>query len=334
MPNKTNVVYSRPFRDFGFLAPEHVQMIETVSPRIKFRDVSELVQAELKGDPAAKRQLSAILADAEIFFGFPPPPDLIARAPNLKWIQDILAGVEMFLNPAVVASPVVLTNARGIHPQVVESAMMMALTLAKKMPIFTNNKKQKIWKKETPGLLYSRTAGILGLGHIGSEIAKTAKAFGMNVIGLEIRAIKKPAGVDMMLPPEKLNDLLAQSDFTFIALPLTAQTRGLIGEKEFKMMKPSAFLINISRGLIVDEAALVRALNSRWIAGAGLDVYSTEPLPVDSPLWDLENVVLTPHVAGLADNYDEMVTRLFCNNLKRYLKGLGLLKVVDKAKGY
>ncbi|HEX7475135.1 MAG TPA: D-2-hydroxyacid dehydrogenase, partial [Dehalococcoidales bacterium] len=324
----------RPFKDFGFLAPKHVRMIEAVSPRIKLWDVSELIQAEQKGDPTAKQELDTIVGNAEIFFGFPPPRDLIARAPNLKWIQDILAGVEVFLSPAIVASPVVLTNARGIHPQVVESALMMALMLAKKMPLFTNNKNQKIWKKETPGLLSFRTAGILGLGHIGSDIAKTAKAFGMKVIGLEIRAIKKPAGVDVMLPPEKLNELLAQSDFIFIALPLTSQTRGLIGEREFKLMKPSAFLINISRGAIVDESALVQAVKSQRIAGAGLDVFTIEPLPVTSPLWNLENVILTPHVAGLADNYDEMVTRLFCSNLKRYLKGRELLKMVDKVKGY
>jgi D-2-hydroxyacid dehydrogenase (NADP+) len=316
------------------LAPEYVQMIRAVSPRIKLWDASELTQAEQKRDPEAKQQLDAILADAEIFFGFPPPPDLIVRAPNLKWIQDILAGVEMFLNPAIVGSPVVLTNARGIHPQVVESAMTMALMLAKKMTLFTNYKNQKIWKKEVPGLLSSRTAGILGLGHIGSEIAKTAKTFGMQVVAMEIRAIQKPVSVDVMLPPEKLNELLVQSDFIFIALPLTPKTRGLIGEKEFKLMKPSAFLINISRGAIVDESALVQALNSYWIAGAGLDVFTTEPLPVNSPLWGLENVVLTPHVAGLAENYDEMVTLLFCSNLKRYLKGLELLKVVDKVKGY
>ena len=279
-------------------------------------------------------QLDAILGDAEIFFGFPPPPDLIARAPNLIWIQDILAGVEVFLSPSIVASPVVLTNSRGIHPQVVESALMLAMMLAKKMPLFTNNKNQKIWKKETPGLLSSKTAGILGLGHIGSGIAKNAKAFGMKVIGLEIRAIKKPASVDVMLPPEKLNEVLVQSDFIFIALPLTPQTRGLIGEKEFKLMKPSAFLINISRGAIVDEYALLQAVNSHRIAGAGLDVFTIEPLPVTSPLWNLENVILTPHVAGLAENYDEMVTRLFCSNLKRYLKGRELLEAVDKVKGY
>jgi phosphoglycerate dehydrogenase-like enzyme len=329
-----NIIYSRPTKTFGALSPELAQMITAVSSKIRLVDVSKLVEAEMKGDLPARKELDAILSQAEIMYGFPPPPNLLVRAPGLKWIQNPLAGVEMFLKPDFIASPVILTNARGIHDQVAEIAFMLALMLAKQAPACLNNQADKRWAKFTPGILSGKTMGILGLGHIGIKLARLAKAFHMRVIVTEIKSIRKPNFVDTLLPAEKLPELLKQSDFVIVAIPLTRETTKLLNEKELKLMRPSAFLINISRGGVIDEAVMVRALKENWISGAGLDVFSSEPLDKDSPLWTLPNVILTPHVAGLREDYDILTAQLFCKNLKRYMTGKELLNVVDKIKGF
>jgi D-2-hydroxyacid dehydrogenase (NADP+) len=314
-----NIVYTRPLPAFGPLSTELTHVINGVSPRIKFWDVAELVFAERKGDISASKKLDAILANMEIMFGFPPIPRLITRAPKLKWVQSPLVGVEMFLSPDFIKSPVILTNARGIHDQVAELAIMFALMFAKSSLICTCRQREKQWQRFTPGLLHSRTMGILGLGNIGKKIARLAKAFHMKVIATEVRQMRRPAYVNTLLPAEKLSELLAQSDYVIVTVPLTYETSKLIGENELRSMKPSAYLINVARGGIVDEESLVRA---------------SEPLPVNSQLWDLSNVIITPHCAGLREDYDMLVTKLFCKNLKRYLSGKELLNVVDKIKGY
>ena len=267
-------------------------------------------------------------------YGFPPPANLLTRAPRLKWIQNPLVGVEMFLKPDFVASSVKLTNARGIHDQVAEIALMLALMLAKNVVSSLNQKEHKQWKQYVPGRLSGKTMGVIGLGHIGSQIARLGKAFHMHVIATETKTMKKPVYVDILLPPDKLPQLLEQADFLMLAIPLTRETARLISENELKFMKPSAFLINIARGGLVDEEALIKALEENWISGAGLDVYSSEPLSETSPLWSLPNVILTPHIAGLRDDYDLLTVQLFCKNLKRFLAGKELLNVVDKVKGF
>jgi D-2-hydroxyacid dehydrogenase (NADP+) len=298
------------------------------------QDVSRLVDAEGKGDLIASKALDNALSEAEIMYGFPPPPRLLDRAPLLKWIQSPLVGVEMFLKPDFIASPVILTNARGLHDQVAEMAFMLALMLAKRAPACLGNQSKRLWAQFTPGILSGKTMGILGLGHIGTRIARLAKAFHMRVIVTEIKSIPKPNYVDLLLPADKLPELLKQSDFVVVAIPLTHETTLLLGEQEFKTMKPTAFFINIARGGVVNEEALVKALNKSVIAGAGLDVFTREPLPENSPLWALPDLILTPHLAGLREDYDSLTVQLFCKNLKRFLSGKELLNVVDKIKGF
>jgi D-2-hydroxyacid dehydrogenase (NADP+) len=334
MREKVNIVYTRPLQTFGPLSSELTRMINAVSPRVRVWDVAQLVFAEGRGDVSASQKLDAILTDTEIMFGFPPLPRLLVRAPRLKWIQSPLVGVEMFLTPDFINSPVILTNARGIHDQVAELAIMFALMFAKSSLTCTLRQYQKQWRRFTPGLLHSKTLGVLGVGNIGRKVARLAKAFHMKVIATEVREMKKPGYIDVLLPASGLPELLAESDYVIVAVPLTRQTAKLIGEKELRTMKPSAYLINVARGGIIDEAILVRALKENWIAGAGLDVFASEPLPVDSQLWDLQNVIITPHCAGLRDDYDILATKLFCKNLKRYLSGKELLNVVDKIEGY
>jgi D-2-hydroxyacid dehydrogenase (NADP+) len=329
-----NIIYTRPMPNFKTLGSEFVELIQSVDPRIKFQDAAELVHAEENGDLLASRKLDAILAETEVLFGFPPPRDLMKRAPNLRWIQTPLAGVDAFLKPDIISSPVILTNARGVGIRVAETAMLFMLMLTKKTLMFDRYRKEKRWKKEVPDLLESKTVGILGLGVIGSEIAHLAKAFHMRVIAVECRQRKSTDPVDVFLTPARLSELLTRSDFVVCALPLTRDTFKMIGEAQLKMMKPTAYLINISRGAIIDEEALIQALKENRIAGAGLDVFTQEPLPPSSPLWDMPNVVLTPHIAGQRPDYDLQATILFCKNLKRYLKGQKLLNTIDKERGF
>jgi phosphoglycerate dehydrogenase-like enzyme len=197
-------------------------------------------------------------------------------------------------------------------------------------------KQKHEWRRYAPTVMRGKTVGIVGLGHIGREVARLCQAFGMKVIAP--RRSAKKAGraryVDRLLPAGQMPVLLAESDFVVICVPLTQETRKLIGEKEFKAMKPTAYIINIARGGIIDEEALVRALEEKRISGAGLDVTVPEPLPPESPLWDFDNVILSPHVSGGMDEYMERATDLFCENLGRYLAGKRLRNVIDRKKGY
>jgi len=321
---------------------ESLRQIAAVSPKIKLQDASDLwdapdmVTAERKGD-FSNKEFEALLAEAEVLYGYRFPKNVIASAPKLKWIQTMLAGVDHILDNDIVKSPVILTNMSGIHATPVsEVALEMILMFAKQASLCFHLKQEKRWQRFIPVLLRSKTVGIVGLGSIGKEVARLAKAFGMRVVATR-RSAKRVARaryVDTVLPREQLPALLSESDFVVLALPLTPETNKLIGERELRTMKSTAYLINVGRGSVVDEEALIRALDEHWIAGAGLDAFTTEPLPVESKLWDIPNVILSPHVAGRLENYSAVTTELFCQNLERYLGGKKLLNVVDKKRGY
>jgi D-2-hydroxyacid dehydrogenase (NADP+) len=314
-----------------------LRQITKISRRIKLTNVADLAYAEQKGDIGAEEQLDTILAEAEIIYGFGLPKNVIARAPKLKWVQMISAGVERFLNEELRQSSVIMTNVSGIHAiPIGEFVFGLMLMFAKQAPLCFQLKQQKQWKPFAPEILHSKTVGIVGLGSIGQEVARLAKAFGMRVLATRrsARQSKCARYVDVLLAPDQLLQLLSDSDFVVLAIPLTRETKGIIGEAQLRSMKPTAYLINIARGNVIDEEILIRALEERWIAGAGLDVFATEPLPPDSRLWKLPNVILSPHVAGVMEDYMEHATKVFCENLKRYLNGRKLLNVVDKEKGY
>lgn len=323
------------------IGEECLRQIADVSPKIELWDASDLwdapdiVTAERKGD-TTNEKFEALLAQAEVLYGYRPPQNVIARAPKLKWIQTMLAGVDHILADDIVQSPVILTNTRGIHASPVsEIALEMMLMFAKQAPLCFQAKQEKQWQRFIPDLLRSETVGIVGLGSIGKEVARLAKTFGMRVLAIdETRGVKPAKYVDTMLPTDQLRQLLAESDFVVLVLPLTPKTNKLIGEGELKTMKSTAYLINVGRGRTVDEEALIRALDEHWIAGAGLDAFTAEPLPPESRLWDLPNVIISPHVAGRISNYNALATELFCKNLRRYLSGKKLLNVVSKRKGY
>ena len=320
------------------LDEECIRQITTVSPKINLRDVSDFADAEKRGDFSSREQFDAHLAEAEIIYGARPPKNVIARAPKLKWIQTTDAGVDSFLDSDIIESSVIVTNTSGgMHAiSIAECVLEMMLMFVKKMPLCFQLKQERQWKMFNLTVLHSKTVGIVGLGSIGRQVARLSKAFGMRVLATRrsTRSATRTRSVDMLFSQDQLPQLLSDSDFVVLALPLTPETNKLIGQEELRTMKPTAYLINVARGSIVDEAALTRALEENWIAGAGLDVFVTEPLPVESRLWELPNVIFSPHVAAEIVDYDLQATRLFADNLRRYLSGKRLRNVVDKKRGY
>jgi D-2-hydroxyacid dehydrogenase (NADP+) len=308
-----------------------------VSPDLNIIDASEALKNELKGIPGSIEKMDALLATAEIAYGLRFPNGLLKRAPALNWVQAMSAGVDKLLDDEFRRHPVIVTNVSGIHAATIgEFVLAQILMFAKQMPACFQLKQAKQWKHLWPVSVRSKTVGIVGLGNIGREVARLSAEFGMKVTAVRRSAREegRAGHVDVLLPADELPQLLAESDFLVLSLPLTPETLGLIGEKELRLMKPGSYLINISRGPIVDEPALIRALEEKRIAGAGLDVFATEPLPIESKLWDLPNVIFSPHIAGVMQNYDLLATRIFAENLKRYLAGDNLLNVVDKQRGY
>ena len=319
------------------LSGDLVQQITGIDRRIRLTGIFDLMMAELQGDASARAKQDAPLAGAEIIYGFGLPGDVINRAPKLKWIQTISAGADRYLNDDLRNSRVMLTGVKGMHAVTIgEFVIGEMLMFAKGAPACFQQKQVKQWKPFMPSVLHSKTVGIIGLGSIGREIARISKAFSMKVLATHrsARRAEHARYVDQIYPLDDLTGLLGESDFVVLALPLTRETTAMIGEKQLRSMKHTAFLINISRGSIIDEAALIRSLEEHWIAGAGLDVFQTEPLPANSRLWELPNIIFSPHIAGGMDNYIEQATAIFCDNLKRYIAGEKLLRIVNKHRGY
>lgn len=283
-----------------------------------------------------KSQLAEAVRDADILIvSWRLPAGLAASAGSLKWIHSIGAGVDGILTPDVLESEIVVTSSSGIHREPIsEHVLGFMLSFVRGFHTFARQQVRKEWKRFDLEELASKTLGIIGLGEIGSEIALKAKGFGMRVIAVKRNAVEKPSYVDELWRPERLMNLLEESDFVVLSLPLTPETRGFFGEPELRAMKKSAYFMNISRGKIVQEVKLTRALREGWIAGAGLDVFEEEPLPEKSELWEMPNVIITPHVAGSNPQYTERAMAIFEENLKRFLNGQELENVVDKKLGY
>jgi phosphoglycerate dehydrogenase-like enzyme len=289
----------------------------------------------------------------EILYTFHLPANALDLAPKLRWLQLHSAGANHILDHPIMQSDVAITTVSGIHATpIAEYVFASILAHRWRVPLWTHCQREREWPAGRWDLyarpeLRGSTLGIVGYGSIGREVARIAQAFGMRV--LAIRRLNErakpsyaeehtgdPAGAipDTLYTPDALHEMLAESDYVVLALPLTSETFHIIGEAELRFMKPTAYLVNIARGPLVDEAALVQALRDGWIAGSGLDVFEQEPLPGDSPLWDLENALISPHVAGFTPRYDERATALFAENLRRYLSGQPLLNLVDKGLGY
>jgi phosphoglycerate dehydrogenase-like enzyme len=303
------------------------------------RDFPEIKVVRITNNDTIEQEIS----DAEAAFTFALRPEQLLAARKLRWIHSPAAAVHQFLFPEFVNSDVILTNARDVHgPVVAEHVIALIFALAKKIPQAVRFQQQHVWGQEIvwrgrprPRELANATVGLVGLGSIGCAVAKHAAALGMNVIAArEHPENTKPESVHEVLPSSRLDELLARSDYVVLAAPVTRATQSLIGRPQFAKMKPDACLINVGRGALIDEPALIEALRSHKIGGAALDVFEKEPLPADSPLWDLENLLITPHTAGMTEKLWERHYVLFSENLRRYLSGQPLFALVDKQSGY
>jgi phosphoglycerate dehydrogenase-like enzyme len=282
------------------------------------------------------------IGDAEILVTWSLRPQQFTAAKNLRWIHSPAAAVHQLMFPELVDSDVVLTNARQVHgPVVAEHVITLIFALAKKIPQSVRLQQRHIWGQQQvwsepprPREIMGTTLGLVGLGSIGREVAKRGSALGMRVSATREHPEKEADHVAAVFAPRQLDDLLSQSDFVVLAAPLTPQTTALIDATRLARMKPDAYLINVSRGPLVDEAALAEALRKRKIAGAALDVFSKEPLPPESPLWDLDNLFITPHSAALTDKLWDRHYALLSDNLNRYLSQQPLRGVVNKQIGY
>lgn len=340
--DSVNILYTRG-STVKEIPEESLRQIIDVSPRIKLTYIGDLISEEQNGDASAKKKLDSLLAEAEIIYGsmvlLPILPTIPARAPKLKWMQVQHAGLEKFLIPKIVESPFMLTSSTGMHSIAIsEFVIGRMLMFAKLAPYSFRLQQNKQWRTGfyPPTTLESKTLGIVGFGNIGQELARLAKALRMRVLATRRSAKlgEQAENVDSLLPASELPELLSESDYVALLLPFTPETAGLIGEKELRMMKSTAYLINVSRGGILDDEALIQALEENWIAGAAVDVFATEPLPADSKMWELPNLIFSPHMAGTMQEYGVKATEVFVKNLKRYMNGEQLLNVVDKKKGY
>ena len=263
--------------------------------------------------------------------------EFLPQAGNLRWIQSTGAGVDRLLTPELIASDVIVTNAQSLHAmQISEHVLAMMLALARDFQQIFLAQREHVWRPPVfhPFCLEGQTLGVVGVGGIGAALARKAHHLGMRVIGLRRHPNDPPPYLDELVGPDGLHDLLQRSDHVAMCCPLTPETRGMIGTTELQMMKSNAYIYNIGRGRIIQAAPLLQALKEGWIAGAGLDVTDPEPLPPDSELWDLPNVIITGHTSGTAPHNDDHFHELLDQNLQRFLNGEQLLNVVDKEAGY
>ncbi len=303
------------------------------------------------GEEAALREI----ADADAFFGKLTAP-LLAAAGRLSWVQSPTASLEHYMFPALVDHPCRLTNMRGIYADVIADHVFgYIICFARNFPLYFRQQLRSRWEAaggeaERSGFvlgpssvsamdrahrhLPDSTLGIVGLGSIGSEIARRGLAFGMRVLAVDPQQEQAPDGVEALWRPDRLPDLLSASDFVVVAAPHTPETEKLFRRPLFRQMKPEAYFINIGRGMIVDLADLTEALQAGEIAGAGLDVFETEPLPPVHPLWKMDNVIITPHVAAATPRIAERHLGVLLDNVRRFAGGERLRNLVDKAKWY
>lgn len=310
----------------GELSETRLEAVQRAAPDLRLVVSREREEVE--------RRLDEIEVAAGSF-----PRDLLASATKLRWYQQWGAGSDWLLShPEAIEADFVLTNASGIHAiPISEHVLALMLAFARSLPLAYRRQRDREWKRDIEKKVFElagKTVLLLGVGRIGARIAGLAEGLRMRVLGVRNDPTKGAAGVSRMHGLAELEELLPEADFLVNTLPLTRETEGLIAEAELRLMKESAYLINIGRGGTVRERDLIRALREGWIAGAGLDVFEEEPLPEESPLWAMENVIVTSHYSGSTPHYDERALEIFVDNLRRYRNGEPLRNVVDKRRGY
>ena len=263
------------------------------------------------------------IADVDILLCFSPPmADHVVRdAPKLKWIQALGTGVDNIVDLPSLGKEVVVTNVRGIHgAPVSEATIAFMLSLARDMPRSVRAQEQSKWERWPSALLADKTVGILGVGLIAEYLAPICKTFGMTVVGIS-GSPRETRHFDRMAHRNDLTKVVGDLDFLVVLTPLSAETRNIVGEKVFAAMKPTAYLVNVARGGVVDEPALIAALEAGKIAGAGLDVFSQEPLPSDNPLWETKNLTIFSHLGGYSQGYEDRAMPTIAGNMGKFLAG-------------
>jgi phosphoglycerate dehydrogenase-like enzyme len=283
-------------------------------------------------------EIAPLMDEVEIATGW-VPRDVLSGLKNLRWFQQWGAGADwLFKYPEYMEKDFILTNVSGLHAiPISEHIISLVLALGRDLSKAIQAQAKREWTGhedfkvfELPG----KTMVLVGVGAIGERTAEIATSLGMRVFGIRRNPDRPANGVEAIFAPSQLPELLPHADFLVITAPLTSETRGIIGDPELRAMPSSAYIINIGRGGIIDESALVHALKDGWIAGAGLDVFENEPLLPDSPLWDMDNVIITPHYAGKTPYYAARAIEIFINNLQRYQAEEPMVNLVDKALGY
>ena len=304
---------------------QHVAAIAAVAPEAEIID-------------AGQERVAAELPRADIFCGHPTGPvpwERVVSVGRLRWIQSSAAGLDHCLVPAVVESSIIVTSASGVlADQVSEHAVGLAIACTRRLPLFLAQQAAREFVRRPTRDLTGATVGIVGLGGVGRRLAEVLAPFRVRILATDWFPVRKPAGVESLGPPDTLPDVLAAADVLFLCAPLTEHTRGLIDAPALARMKPGAILINVARGRLVDEAALVAALESGRLDSAALDVTPEEPPAADSPLWRAPRLIITPHVAGQSGRRIDAMTEFFCDNLRRYLREEALRNLVDKRLGF
>ena len=333
----------------SYLEPEHVERIRHVDDRFNVMHEPELLRppryaADHHGDPSfqrtpdQERRWRGLLAQADILFDFDPThrADLPELAPNARWIQATSAGIGQLVkdNKYEKRMPnTIFTTASGVHRRPLTEFVVMAMLMHYKgAPRMINAQQRRHWERYAGTDLEGRTLAIVGLGRVGAEIARMCRALGLTVIGTDVSSA--PEIVDRYYEISQLHAMLRQADVLVLMVPHTPQTEKMIGAKELALLPRGAYFINIARGAVVDQPALVEALRSGHLGGAALDVFSEEPLPPSSPLWGMPNVLVSPHSASTSDRENRRITDLFCDNLGRFLKGEPLRNVLNTALMY
>lgn len=306
----------------GEIAPTLPDEIHAIVPAASVRHFS------------AQAELEAEIPEADIVFATALSESAVRSARRLRWVQSSAAGPDQMLTPAMIDSDIVVTSARGNGAiPLAEHAMLLMLALDRDLPRALRAQSEHRWDRFFHGELNAKTIGIIGTGHSGIDLAEKARAFHMRVLGMRRSAVPTP-GFDAMYGREALPEFLAACDFLVVTAPLTPETQGMLGPAEFAAMKPGARYICFSRGGIADDAALLAALRSGHLGGAGLDAHAIEPLPPESPFWDLPNVIITPHHGAVTPQTRRRGWDIFIDNLARWQKGEPLRNIVDKAIGY
>jgi phosphoglycerate dehydrogenase-like enzyme len=327
--------YQMPKEDGNWLQEKHRRQIEAVSPGI---ELVEMPQGEVHGVKGMVEGVEVLLAEGGNTIHYGEELDredyLKFFTPSLRWVQLCSTGFSDNITPEIVNGEVAITNALGIHTiPIAESVVAAMLDHAKMLKQRRIDQSDHVWGNVRLSELYGSTVLLLGLGNIGKRVAKLCKSFDMNVIGTK-RRVEEVENVDLLFPPEELKRYLPEADYVVIAAPLTPSTENMVGREEFEAMKDSSYLINVGRGRIVDEAAMVEALKGGSIGGAYLDCHVEEPLPADHPLWDMDSVLVIPHDSHSSPYIGDRIVDIFCENLRRYMKGEPLLHVCDPARGY